>query len=115
MAAEVGKEGRGSSARVRRFRERTDVWRRVFLANWNLFKASRIGVVGLAIMLAFVIIALAAPFMGLRDPIRWTAPDEDLIDVATFWTKDSSLAGSEFRGIPPVSQGPVLRVESRSS
>jgi len=67
----------------RRLREKLLLWQRLFVLNWNLFKASRIGVVGLAIMVAFVLLALAAPFMGLRDPIRWTAPDEDLIDVAT--------------------------------
>ena len=95
----------------RRLRERLAVWRRLFLLNWNLFKASRIGVVGLAIMIAFVIIALAAPFMGLRDPIRWTAPDEDLIKPNEYWIKTSTDPGTEFtENPPPVTQPIAFRV-----
>src|SRR5437867_5138331 len=109
MADDLAKDGRASRARLRRLRERVDVWRRVFFANWNLFKASRIGVVGLAIMVAFVILALAAPFMGLRDPIRWTAPDDDLIEVDHFWAT-SSLPGSQFRDMPPVNQPLAFRI-----
>ena len=52
-------------------------WRKLFLQNWSLFKASRIGLVGLGIMVAFIIIAFAAPFMGLRDPLYWLAPATD--------------------------------------
>jgi len=107
VAVQTPKE---SGAFARRFRERVYVWRRLFLQNWNLFKASRIGVVGLAIMIAFVILALAAPFMGLRDPIRWTAPDEDLIEVTRFWYKDTTIPGSEFSDLPQVSQPLVFRV-----
>ena len=33
----------------RRFRDKYDSWKKLFLQNWTLFKASRIGVVGLAI------------------------------------------------------------------
>src|SRR6266571_2493219 len=109
MAVETPAVRRGS-AFVRRFRERVGVWRRLFLMNWALFKASRIGVIGLAIMVAFLIIALAAPFMGLRDPIRWQAPDEDLISVAPFWVKDNTLLGSEFRTIQPINQPIAMRI-----
>src|SRR3989304_2564411 len=94
----------------RRLREKAFLWQRLFVLNWNLFKASRIGVVGLAIMVAFVLLALAAPFMGLRDPIRWTAPDEDLIDVATYWEVNSAQGGSELATAPPVTQGVGFRI-----
>ena len=94
----------------RRLREKLLQWRRLFVLNWNLFKASRIGVVGLAIMIAFVLLALAAPFMGLRDPIRWTAPDEDLIDVAQYWEVNSAQGGSELATAPPITQGVAFRI-----
>lgn len=109
MASE-GALGTPSGMFVRRLKERVSVWRRLFLQNWGLFKASRIGVIGLAIMIGFVVLALAAPFMGLRDPIRWTAPDEDLIFVEVFWYKDSAASGSELRRAPPINQPIAFRV-----
>jgi len=57
MAAESRTALKSRRTLSRRVRERISVWRRLFVLNWNLFKASRIGVVGLAIMIAFVIIA----------------------------------------------------------
>ncbi|MEK6851292.1 MAG: hypothetical protein AABY30_02000, partial [Candidatus Thermoplasmatota archaeon] len=110
MATDVVVEPPAEGAFSRRLRERIYVWRRLFSQNWNLFKASRIGVIGLAIMIAFVVLALAAPFMGLRDPIRLTAPDEDLIDIVTYWQADSSVPGSELRSAPPVNQPLTFRV-----
>lgn len=109
MAAEgaIGTPGR---VFARRLKERLLVWRRLFMQNWTLFKASRIGVLGLAIMIGFVVLALAAPFMGLRDPIRWTAPDADVIDVAVYWQKESTVSGSELRRAPPISQPVAFRV-----
>lgn len=94
----------------RRVREKILVWQRLFSLNWNLFKASRIGVVGLAIMVAFLLIALAAPFMGLRDPIRWTAPDEDLIELSVYWEISSAQGGTELAIAPPITQGLSFRV-----
>ena len=63
-------------------------WRKLFLQNWSLFKASRIGLVGLGIMVAFIIIAFAAPFMGLRDPLYWLAPETDTIEVKEWWAQE---------------------------
>ncbi len=113
MAVE-GALGTPSGMFVRRLKERVSVWRRLFLQNWGLFKASRIGVIGLAIMIGFVVLALAAPFMGLRDPIRWNAPDEDLIKVDVFWYKDSAASGSELRRAPPINQPIAFRVAADS-
>src|SRR3990170_5759883 len=110
MATKGGERTSGGGTFVHRLRERIAVWRRAFLQSWNLFKASRIGVVGLAIMIAFVIIALAAPFMGLRDPIRWTAPDQDLIQAHDNWIKDSSIPGQELAQAPPFTQPVAFRV-----
>ena len=114
MAAESRTALKSRRTLSRRVRERISVWRRLFVLNWNLFKASRIGVVGLAIMIAFVIIALAAPFMGLRDPIRWTAPDQDLIQAHDNWIKDSSIPGEELAEAPPFTQPVAFRVLPRS-
>ena len=69
----------------RRIRDKYTSWKKLFLQNWTLFRASRIGVVGLAIMIAFLIIALAVPLMGLRDPLYWLAPESDTIEVQQWW------------------------------
>ena len=65
----------------RHLRDKYVSWKKLFLQNWALFKASRIGLVGLAIMLGFVIVAAAVPLMGLRDPLYWLAPESDTIAV----------------------------------
>src|SRR3989454_6718413 len=83
---------------ARQVREAYRSWKRLFLQNWTLFRASRIGVVGLAIMLAFVLVALAAPYVGLRDPIYWLAPESDTISVQQFWSVNVA-PGSPLLGI----------------
>ena len=60
-------------------------WRKLFKQNWTLFKASKIGLLGLGIMIMFLVIAFAAPFMGLRDPLWWRAPDMDIVQVTKYW------------------------------
>ena len=70
----------------KRIRDKYVSWRKLFLQNWSLFKASRIGLVGLGIMIAFIIIAFLAPFMGLRDPLYWLAPETDTIAVKEWWS-----------------------------
>ena len=84
-------------------RERYRAYRRSFANTWALFKESRIGVAGVAIMAAFVILALAAPVLPLRDPIFWRAPSEDVIDLPTYWEADTSTAFFE-AGAPIESQ-----------
>ena len=82
----------------RRVRDSYESWKKLFLQNWSLFRASRIGVVGLAIMIAFLIIALAVPFMGLRDPLYWLAPEQDTISLAEYWRLEAgpaSLLGNQ--------------------
>src|SRR2546422_1448256 len=69
----------------RRIQDKYHSWKKLFLQNWTLFKASRIGVVGLAIMIAFLLIALTVPFMGLRDPLYWLAPESDTNSVRQWW------------------------------
>jgi len=83
---------------ARQLREAYHSWKRLFLQNWTLFRASRIGVVGLAIMIAFVLVALAAPYVGLRDPIYWLAPESDTISVQQFWSVNVA-PGSPLQGI----------------
>ncbi len=69
----------------RRLHDKYVSYRKLFGQNWALFKASRIGLVGLGIMIAFLIVAAAVPFMGLRDPLYWLAPESDTISVAEWW------------------------------
>src|SRR2546426_9448312 len=80
----------------RRLHDKYVSWKKLFLQNWTLFRASRIGVVGLAIMIAFLIVALAVPYMGLRDPLYWLAPESDTISVAEGWNVqvDPRLTGT---------------------
>jgi len=71
-------------------KERLRAYRRNLLNTWALFKESRIGVVGIGIMIVFVILAALAPYLGLRDPIYWRAPSEDVIKLDTYWQADTS-------------------------
>src|SRR6266511_2069397 len=82
----------------KRFHDKYVSWRKLFLQNWSLFKASRIGVVGLAIMVAFLLIAMAVPYMGLRDPLYWLAPEADTISVRRWWA-DEVGPGSLLTGV----------------
>src|SRR2546430_7868835 len=72
-------------------KERLRAYRRNLANTWSLFKESRIGVVGIGIMIVFVILAALAPYLGLRDPIYWRAPSEDVIALDTYWQADSSV------------------------
>jgi peptide/nickel transport system permease protein len=71
-------------------KERLRAYRRNLANTWALFKESRIGVVGIGIMIVFVILAALAPYLGLRDPIYWRAPSEDVIKLDTYWQADTS-------------------------
>src|SRR5436309_1134000 len=73
-----------------RTKERLRAYRRNLTNTWSLFKESRIGVVGIGIMIVFVILAALAPYLGLRDPIYWRAPSEDVIALDTYWQADTS-------------------------
>jgi peptide/nickel transport system permease protein len=75
----------------KRLHEQFRGYYKAFKQNWDLFKASRIGLVGLGILAFFIVIALITPAMGLRDPINWRAPEEDLIDVDRYWTADTAI------------------------
>ncbi len=72
-------------SRMKRWKDKLKGWRKLFLQNWALFKASKIGLIGLGIMIFFIVMALAAPFMNLRDPLWWRAPDDDIVVVRKFW------------------------------
>jgi peptide/nickel transport system permease protein len=73
-------------------RERYRAYRRSFSNTWALFKESKIGVAGVAIMSAFVILAVLAPVLPLRDPIFWRAPSTDVINLPTYWEANTSTA-----------------------
>jgi len=71
-------------------------YRRSIKHSWTLFKASRIGLVGLGIMVAFIVMALVSPYMGLRHPMDWWAPDEDIVEIEGFF---NDLDGMNTKGI----------------
>jgi peptide/nickel transport system permease protein len=80
----------------KQIKEKFRDYRRSFKHSWQLFKASRIGMFGLIIMLIFIFIALISPFLGLRHPSDWWAPDEDIIDIEGYF---NSVDGVGTKGI----------------
>lgn len=91
----------------RQLKEKVRDYRRSVKHSWLLFKESRIGVLGLAIMTAFVIMALISPYMGLRDPMDWWAPDVDVLRIDEFFsdgvgmrTDGPFIHGMDYRVIP---------------
>ncbi len=94
-------------------KERLRAYRRNLLSTWALFKESRIGVVGIGIMIVFVILASLAPYLGLRDPIYWRAPSEDVIALDTYWQADT---GSFLFGAgSPIQSQVAMRVIPRAT
>src|SRR5256885_11702913 len=71
-------------------KERLRAYRRNLANTWSLFKESRIGVVGIGIMVVFVILAALAPYLGLRDPIYWRAPSQGVIALDTYLQADTA-------------------------
>jgi peptide/nickel transport system permease protein len=96
-----------------RLRENLRAYRKLLFANWNLFKASRVGVVGLAVMIAFLLMALSAPFLNLRDPIRWIAPSSDTVSNDLYWLL-TEQSGTFFSDIPPVTHAMAFRLGASS-
>ena len=94
-----------------RFREQFRTYRKVILQNWNLFRASGVGVIGLAVLIGFVLMAVLAPFLNLRDPIRWTAPSQDVLSIDVYWNPPLGEApGTFYSNVGPVTTSPALRV-----
>ncbi len=85
-------------------RERARAYRRNLANTWSLFKESKIGVVGVGIMIAFVVLAVLAPVLPLRDPIFWRAPSEDVIDLPTYWEADMASVFFGGTGAPVTNQ-----------
>ncbi|MEW5936768.1 MAG: PQQ-binding-like beta-propeller repeat protein, partial [Candidatus Thermoplasmatota archaeon] len=65
-------------------------YRRTISYNWQLFRASKIGVIGLIILVFFTAMALSAPFLGLKHPVDWMAPSVDILDVDEYFKSEVS-------------------------
>ena len=89
----------------RQLKEKVRDYRRSVKHSWLLFKESRIGLLGLGIMTAFVIMALISPYVGLRDPMNWWAPDEDILRIDEYLND-----GDGMRTDGPFIQGMDYRV-----
>ncbi|MGC8913147.1 MAG: ABC transporter permease [Thermoplasmata archaeon] len=91
----------------RRTKEKIRDISKVLKSSWKMFSESITGLVGLGIIFFFVILAILAPFLGLRDPMHWTAPYSDiLVGVESNATVDS-FTGTLVSGpatIPPVGE-----------
>lgn len=85
----------------RQIKEKVRDYRRSIKHSWNLFRESRIGMVGLAIMVFFIVMALVSPYLGLRDPTNWWAPDEDILEITPYFNGDDGVntAGAFTQGI----------------
>jgi hypothetical protein len=68
-------------------------YRRTVTRSWNLFRESRIGLIGLAIMIAFTVMAVAAPFMNLKHPVEWTAPSVDILEAEPYFITPPNITG----------------------
>lgn len=62
--------------------------KKVLSKNWKLYKRSKLGIVGIFIIIFFVVMAAAAPLLTNRDPVRWNAPYEDMVDATQIWEKE---------------------------
>jgi len=58
-------------------------FRRSFGRAWSLYRRSRLGIVGLIIILGFTFMAVFAPWLAPYDP-HYLAPDEDFFDLRIF-------------------------------
>jgi peptide/nickel transport system permease protein len=85
----------------RQIKEKIRDYRRSIKHSWMLFKESRIGMIGLAIMVAFVVMALISPYLGLRDPLNWWAPDDDILIIDPYFNGHDGIGtnGPFMRGI----------------
>ncbi len=87
--------------------------KRSFTHNWNLFKENKVGLLGLAIMVAFILIAATSPLMGLKHPIDWFAPDEDVVNVENYLNQKADgivTTSAVGRIVPSANSKPVDRL-----
>lgn len=91
--------------------QRFKLYWRSFRNAWRLFRQSRIGVAGIAIMIIFAILGTLAPYVGLRDPIHWRAPSEDVIELEVFWVTNTSTF--LFDAGDPINSSIAFRVRPR--
>ena len=75
----------------KQIKEKIRDYRRSIKHSWTLFKASKIGLIGLGIMVGFIIMALVSPYIGLRHPMDWWAPDEDIVEIEGFFNDQDGL------------------------
>ncbi len=99
----------------KRLREKFRSYHKAFKQNWDLFKASKIGIVGIIIVLFFVAMAVITPFLNLRDPINWRAPDADIIDVTSYWGQVgiNTSEPSFYHAGNPINHSVTYRVKQR--
>jgi len=75
----------------KQIKEKVRDYRRSVKHSWNLFRESRIGMIGLFIMAVFVVMALISPYLGLRHPLNWMAPDDDILVIDAYYNGDDGV------------------------
>ncbi|MBU4032522.1 MAG: ABC transporter permease subunit [Candidatus Thermoplasmatota archaeon] len=89
----------------KQIKEKIRDYRRSIKHSWLLFKDSRIGMVGLGIMIFFIVMALTSPYLGLRHPMDWWAPDDDILEITPYFNGDEGV-----RTTGPFMQGVTYRM-----
>lgn len=95
-----------------RLKEKFRAYRKVFKQNWDLYKASKIGVIGIVIVLFFLGMAVITPFLDLRDPINWRAPDADIIEVTSWWGVGRDVSPTQWNAGDPINTTITFRVKA---
>jgi peptide/nickel transport system permease protein len=75
-----------------RIKDRMRDFKKMFKENWKLFKQSKLGLIGLGIIIFFLIIAILAPvipYAADRDPVHWKCPIEDRVQPESIWTNST--------------------------
>ncbi|MCX8173502.1 MAG: ABC transporter permease [Thermoplasmata archaeon] len=91
----------------RRTKEKIRDISKVLKTSWKMFSESITGLVGLGIIFFFVIIAVLAPVLGLKDPMHWTAPYSDILVGVESNATSGSFTGTLASGpasVPPVGE-----------
>ncbi len=99
---------------VSRMKDRIRDSKKLFKENWKLFSQSKLGLIGLGIIIFFVLMAVLAPvipYANDRDPVMWYAPDKDLVQAQYLWLNatGSHIVNNKFNAttIYPIYDKPV--------